>query len=383
MASMSCCRPLLLALLLAVSGASCAGEQGRGLVLLPGEGPLPAGVTERDPRLFYHDFGHVPDGDTVVRVFQLRNEDPVDVAITRVVPGCGCTVASLRARLSDGSVVPGEPISSKAEKLLVIPPLALAEVEVKIATRDMATKNTDKLITIGLTTDSPNGYFLNLEVHIFVEKPFHVVPAALALGRVPVNGGGEAGVEIVPAPGFTQVISEILALPAGVRAELAREERQGIPVWTLRAVLDPPLALGPRQETLRLATESAPGVPGREIEVQLTAQIVPDLSAEPERLVFAADRALSRSASTEVFSLLAGHRLRVTALEVPEEHRAQLEASVEPLEPDDGGASLRWKVELRTKLPLGAEPLLTGKLVLHLDDPQHPSFELPYAVHVK
>jgi len=365
--------------------ASCGGSgaQGGGLVLLPSEDPLPAGVTERDPRLFFHDFGHVADGDTVAHVFRLRNDDPVDVAITRVVPGCGCTVASLRAQLADGTTVRGQPITSKEEKLLVVPPGALAEIELKIATRDMATKNIDKLITVGVTTDSPNGYFLNLELHIYVEKPFHVVPAALQLGSVPQSGGGEGRVEIVPAPGFTHAITELLPLPAGVHGELTSEERLGVRIWTLKAGFDAPLALGRRQEKLRLATESAPGVPGRELEIELSGQIVLDLHAMPERLVFAAEREISRAAAAELSSLLAGHRLRVSAVEVPEVHRAALEARFEPLEPDDGGASARWKIELATKLPLPQEPLLAGKLVVRLDDPQHPLFELPYAVHVK
>ena len=90
----------------------CGGEQapastGRGLVLLPDETPLARGVEARDPRPNFHDFGRVPDGDTVTHVFRMPNEDPRDVSVTAVDPGCGCTVASLRAE-TRLSVAPGE-----------------------------------------------------------------------------------------------------------------------------------------------------------------------------------------------------------------------------------------------------------------------------------
>jgi hypothetical protein len=223
----------------------------------------------------------VDDGETVVHVFRLRNTDPVPVAITSVVPGCGCTVAQLRTILADGSIVKGEPITSKAPKLLSIAPGDLAEIEVKIVTRDMVTKNIDKLLTLRVLCDSPNGYFLTFELHILVQQPFAIVPGTLALGLIPENGGGEGKVEIVPAAHFRYELGELGPLPAGVHADLLKELRNGLPVWTLRAGLDAPLARGPRNETLHIATLEAEGVPGRGLDVPLTAQVVGDLTADP------------------------------------------------------------------------------------------------------
>ncbi len=376
----------LLAAFLAGCGSGAEGAHkgdGGGLLVLPYEGPLARGVETLDPRLNFHDFGRVPDGDTVTRVFRLRNADPRDVSILRVDPGCGCTVAALRAVRADGTLELGVPIVSKAEKLLTVAPGELVELEVRVSTRDLTVKNNDKLITLRVVTDSPNGYFLTFEVHIFDEQPFAVVPGTLACGNVPENGGGEAKVDIVPAGHFNYRLKELLPPPQGVLAELTLEFRNGMPVWTLRANLPPPLTLGPRMEKLRIATEESEGVPGREVEVPLTAIVVADLACEPERLVFAAPRTEAQTASVEFYSRLAGQRLRVTGVEVPEAQREVLAARVEPLEPDDSGSSLRWRVTLETKLPLPADPLLSGKLELHLDDPQHPIHALEYVVHLR
>lgn len=375
-------------LLLALAGCGRAAgpgptDGGQGLVLLSYEGPLAPGVEKRDPRLEFHDFGRVPDGDTVVRVFRMRNSDPHPVAIQRVDPGCGCTVADLRVVRADGTIEQGEPIRSKAETLLSVGPGEVAELELRISTREIATKNNHKLITIRVLTDSPARHFLTLEVHIFVVRPFTVVPGTLALGRVPESGGGRAKVEIVQAGHLGYELKEVLPPPAGVFATLTHEIRQGVPLWTLEAGLEAPLARGPRTATLRIATEERPGVPGRELEVPLTASVVGDLASEPERLVFAAPRDLTARGNCELHSLLAGQRLRVTGIELPEAQREHLSARFEPVDPDDGGTSLQWRIVLETHPPLPATEMLAGKMLVRLDDPQHPSHELEYVVHLR
>jgi hypothetical protein len=379
--------PLSLVLCLALlpwPGACAPAEPaGGGLVILPHEGPLAPGVESRDSRLNFHDFGRVPDGDVVRRVFQLRNDDPAPVTIERVVPGCGCTVGSLRRVAADGSRVPGEPISSKSKKLLVIPPGGLGELELEIDTRQLATKNADKLIITNVSTDSKNSFYLTFELHVFVEKPFAVVPGMIQLGKVARSAGGEGRVEIVPDGGFVHEVTEILELPPGVQAELFPEQRAGIDIWVLRAGFVPPLTPGLQSAVLRLATRTEEGQPGRTLEIPLQAQVVEDLAAEPERLVFAAARSESARGEVELFSRLAGQRLRVLGLELTEAQQQLFEATLAPEDLDDAGASARWRVTLATRPPLPAEPLLSGKILIRLDDPQYASFELPYVVHVR
>lgn len=375
--------PALVLVLAACGKTAEPTSDGQGLVIQPYEGPLARGVEKRDPRLFFHDFGRVPNGDTVTRVFELWNTDPRAVAITRVDPGCGCTVASVRALRADGTVEQGLPITSKAPQLLTIGPGERAEVEVRIATRDLQTKNTDKLIAVRILTDSPNAYFLTLELHVLVEQPFYVVPGAIALGRIPENGGGEGKVEIVPAGGFGYLLKEVLPPGEGVHAVLTDEVRNGAPVWTLRAGFTPPLARGPLNASVRIATEESAGVPGREIEVPLTATVVADLDADPERLVFAVPRDAAARGSCELYSRLAGQRLRVLGVELPEAQRDYLSARYEPVEPDDDGTSLRWRITLETVPPLPELPMIAGALRIQLADPQYPSHALEYVLHVR
>ena len=382
--------PRLLALLLALfplwlgsCGETPAVKAGQGLVLLPYDGPLGRGVKERDPRLEFHDFGRVPDGDTVTRVFRMRNDDARPIAIQRVDPGCGCTVPALRAVLPDGSIVQGEPVKSKVPVLLSIPPGAIFELELAIHTRDMVTKNADKLLTVRLATDSPASYFVTLELHILVEKPFAIVPGTLALGLVPESGGKEGKVEIVPAGAFAHTLGELRELPPGVTAELSFEERNFMPLWTLKAALHPPLERGLRTLTLRIATRDETGAEGRDLEVPLTAQVVADLTADPSRIVFKVEGDAPAEGQLELYSLLPGQRLRVIGVELPEEARSWLAAEAVPLEADGSGASERWRIVLRATPPLPPGKALSGRLRLRLDDPQHPEHELDYVVHAR
>lgn len=378
----------VLALACAPEDAAAHAPDGQGLVILPWDGPLAHGVTTRDERPYYHDFGRVRDGQTVSRVFRLRNSDPREVRILRVDPSCGCTGARLSKVTADGTRVEGRPIRSRLESpedsLLAVAPGEVAEIELEIATGTLVTKNADKLVNVRITTDSPNGYYLTLEAHILVEKPFAVVPGTLAFGNVPENGGGRAKVEIVPAGHFTYELGALTSVPAGVHAVLTREVRNAAPIWTLEAELEPPLRRGLVMETLRISTEEAPGVPGNEIEVPLLASVVDDLRCEPERIVFAAPRDASVRSGADFRSLLAGQRLRVTGLELPEAHRRWLAASLTPEEPSSDGSSAAWRIELETLPPLPEEEeILTGELRLTLDDPKHPSRVLPYVVHLR
>jgi hypothetical protein len=379
---------LLVAGLAACGPSAPTGPQAaerHGLVLLPSDAPLAPGVEKRDERLFFHDFGRVRDGEQVAHVFRLRNEDPVDVSITRVVPGCGCTVPSLRAVLPDGTVVAGESPGSKAEKLLTVPPGGLAEIEISVDTSHISNKNVDKLVTIGITTDSPGGYFVNLEVHILVARPIYAVPESLNLGKVPENGGGSGTIELVPAPGFEEEVVGVGELPEGVRAELRRESRIGGEIHVLELHLEPPLPLGQLRRTVVIATEDAQGDPAAGVEIPIVAMVVPDLVSDPARIILTGPSGVPLEGQTRVSSLLAGHRLRVRTVEVLDpSHASWLDARVEPLDPDDDGRSADWQVVLRAEaVPEGVETPLGGDLRLTIDDPQHPTFTVGYAVHVR
>jgi hypothetical protein len=151
-------------------------------------------------------------------------------------------------------------------------------------------------------------------------------------------------------------------------------------VWVVEARLDPPLVRGALRGVLRFATQEPGGANGREFELPYSANVVGDLIADPQRLVF---RGTSPGAegSADLASLLAGQRLRVTGVELPEAHRPYLAASAVALDPDDAGTSPRWRITLTQRAPEPAGEILSGVLSVHLADPQNPSYALPYVVH--
>lgn len=361
--------------------AQAAG--GGGLVILPYEDPLIGPTAEIDPRLYYHDFGRVPEGQKVTRVFRLENTDPGPLTIKRLVPSCGCTLPSIHYVEDDGEVVVGRIRPEGGESVITIPAGVVADLALEIDTSMIKNANVDKLLTATITTDSPNGYYLNVEAHIFVERPFTVVPEVLNLGRLPINAGGQKSVQVVQSKGFSRRVTEILEVPDGIRAELSHDTSLGQSVWILNAVFEPPLELGRRTETLLLATETEAGEPSEPVKVPITAEGVPDLLADPARLVFATERTTATTGAGSLRSLLSGHRYAIQEARLPAEHAELLELSYEAVQPDADGRSAAWSLVLTTKPPLGEGELLAGEVELVLDDPQHPSVRVPYVVHLR
>ena len=382
--------PLGALVLLAASGCDAAPDAthaaaGRGLVFVSTEdstiGPLPGTPAARP---YFHDFGSVPDGVVVEHVFRLRNTDPGPVAIKRIVSSCGCTVPLVRYVDADGRVVEGEPTSSGADELISIPPGALAEIELRVDTGDIRLKNIDKLLMVTVTTDSENGYYIQLETHILVSRPFETVPHGFDFGRVPVNGGAARSVEVVQAGGFDHAITEVLEHPTGVMVELVPADRLGRRVWTVTARIEPPLALGIWRGELRLGTRTVAGEPGRELVIPMTAMGVLDIQCDPARLAFRADPETAGEFLATLSSLLPGHRLRVVGAEVEAEHAELLSLSFEPVEPAAEGRSGNWGLVMRTRPPFpAAEEILRGDARLTLDDLQNPEVVVPYVVHLR
>ena len=388
------CSPLALVLLAGLAacapegsggpaGEQAAGE-GRGLEILPYEDPTIGPVAEKDPRLYYHDFGNVPMGELVSRVFQLRNTDPRPVSIKRLVPSCGCTLPTVSYVRDDGEVVVGNVKPVAGESVITIPPGVVADLTLEIDTRLIKNANVDKLLTATITTDSPNGFYLNLEAHIFVERPFTVVPETLNFGRIPVNGGGEKSVQVVQSPGFHRRVTEVVEQPEGVTAELSLDDSLDRSLWTLTVRVEPPLERGRLNGQIVLATQDELGEPSETIAVPLVADGVPDIQAEPARIVFSAERASSSAGSCVVRSLLQGHVFGIEEARVDVEHEARLEIAYEPVAPDPEGRSGAWKLTLKTVPPLEAgDGLLAGDVVLTLDDPQHPDLRVPFVLHLR
>ena len=367
----------------ALAGSSDSDAGGSGLVFLRDEDAVGPSASEQ-ARPYYHDFGSVMDGERVSHTFRLRNTEPAPVSILRVVPSCGCTVPTLRALLADGEVLPGAPINSGEDVLLEIPPDAILELDFSIDTRDVTTKNVDKLVQVQLTTDAKATYYIGLEAHIYVERPFDVVPPALRLGKIPVNGGGRGSVQIVRAGKFQRNLTEVIDPPEGLRVELFREDVAGHAVWRVQVEVDPPVAPGGRTLPILVGTVSEDGTPGSPLRFPVTWDAVADVQTQPPRLAFPAKRDAEAEAPATVATLLEGHRIRVVDARVSAEHAAFMDVGFSPVEPDSDGRSSRWSLLLKTRPPLPeGQDLLQGQIDIELDDPQNPEMSLPYVVHVR
>ena len=332
-------------------------------------------------RPYYHSFGNVLEGKTIAHAFRIENTSPDPITIEKIVPGCGCTVPTVRYTSETGEQIRGRSKPGRGESIITIPSGVIFEVEVQIDTNDVTQKNADKTSTIVITTDSDKTRYVKLEVHIFVERPFDQVPTGINFGRVPINGGGNGKVDIVQVGTYGLSITGIETLPDSVTAELRMEERQGVKLWTLEATLHPPLELGFWKADVVLATEDGLGEPASPVIVHLQAQRVPDLIAHPTRLVFTAmENEIPGELTIE--SLLSGHRFRIIEATLADAAHADLfDFAYDAIDPISSGASSSWRIRMSSKQPDRVTELVRGELLLRMDDEQHPEFTVRYVVH--
>lgn len=380
--------PAAAAALLA-AGFACApeapppSEAEGGLVILPADAGAPVDP-DLPPRPWFHDFGSVPDGETVSHVFRLKNLETVPVTIERIAPSCGCTVPSVSYVDGQGQLVESLSARSGAEQLITIPPGFEADLEIRIDTRDIRTKNSDKLVLVNLTTDSADHRYFKVEAHIKVESPFLLTPNGIDLESIPRSAGGSGRCEIVQAPGYAHRVEGLAKVPEDVEAALTLEERNGRSFWVLQAGLRPPLELGRQTRYFEITTVDGEGRPYRPIEIGITGFATEDVLAEPARLVAitARDAAGPVSVEARVFSQLAGHRIKLAEARLEGTDTSGLALSFAPEAADSAGRSTAWTVTLTAQAPAG-EDVLQGKVVAVLDEPDRPAIEIPFVVHVR
>ncbi len=359
----------------ATSAGARSGAEPRGLVILPPEHP----VLDPDlpPRDYYHDFGRVATGQVLEHPFFLRNVEDVPITIQRVNPSCGCTVPSLSCTLPSGEVIEGKAIVPGAEDVLVVPPNAVARLSVRIDTNLVKRKNTDQLLGITIQTDNEESFFLQVEVHLFVEQPFNMVPNGIDLKRIPWSVGGTGSMEIAPVTGYSYRIVGLGPLPADVHAELSEREVFGTVVYDLVAGLDPPLERGWAARTLELEIEDGEGQPQPPLEVGLVALVTDELDVDPVRFVLVEKRQASHAVT--VRSLVPGHAFEILDAQFDADDRGLFDVAVQPVGASDGPA-FAWTVTLSLREPYPSEQR-TGTLKLSLAGAEVPELEIPFVFH--
>lgn len=363
---------------------STPAPRGSGLVIQPAPlqeiGP---GVDLADLRLNFHSFGHVPLGEKVSHVFLLKNTDDQPLTVTRMKPACGCTVPSI-SYVADGEPVLGKSFLTRDPEILTIPVGVTAELKITMDTHNVPIKNVDKTVGVMLTSDSPNGYYLHVETHIFVEKPFTQNPSGINFKAAPINGVTEGSTDLILNPGYDLSLSGIASLPEGMEAELIPAPSAPGNIWKLTARLLPPRELGSWQDSLFINQVTPSGEELEPLEVRMTARMVEDLITIPSRIAFGTQQATDGTPgefSVTLKTLLSGHSFGIEELILPEDHRALFEVDFEPIDPDSSGQSGSWKVSMRCKPGVSIEKLTRGTLRLRLFDPQHPETSIEYVVH--
>lgn len=324
------------------------------------------------------DLGRVPYGEVAECTVKLQNQSTRPIKILQVTAGCSCTVPSISYTAANGEVVKGHMFEPDGP-VLELPPKAIADLHLRVDTRIVPARNTPKRVIVVIRTDSPATPFPQLEVHLVVELPWQVVPAVVQLGEVPVNVGAAGSADVVCISQHGEQILGILTAPKEFDCELSQLPNAPGVGWKLSFRWQPPVRLGTVNATVVLLT-SGPGGQGegRPLDVQIAGIGVPDLGTTPTSLVFGGPSGENADvAAVEVFTRVPGQRLLVREARIEGDEKASLSAVVTPLEPDELGRSVRWRVELHCDRSLGAKAF-GGALVLVLDDPTTPELSVPY-----
>ncbi len=362
---------------------------GRGLVAVD-DGTRPADleieVSEHDHdhddapgqvRSYFHDFGAVPQGDVVSHVFRLENTDPVPLTITRMTPSCGCTVPAISYRAADGNVVLGRPTAEP--EILVLPPGAIADLQVRIDTGRIRQINARKLLSVRITTDSAVDPFLTLECSIVTQQSFRTENEKVNVGKIAESVGGRGNGRIIQYGDSGNRIAGLGIVTEGFTASVVEEEATGNAVWRVEVEALPPLAIGPINATVELLTVTPDGEPSRPYSVQVSGLVRPDLELRPERVIlreFQSDGGATMS--SKLISNVPGRRFILLSATVEGKVADRIAVEFAPVEPDSRGKSAHWTIEV-SALPGIEEERFSGAIRLALDDPQIPELTLTYA----
>lgn len=346
------------------------GQDERGFVVLDPQHPA-------HPN--WADVGDLELGEVATATIQLKNVEKTPITIQSVLSGCSCTVPSLACVTESGERIEGDPSSST--EALVVPPGAVVELSLRVDSLLSPARNKEKLVVVRMQTDSDYDPYLTIELRMKIVAAFQSVPPELDLRRIPRNGGGAGTLQIGAIGDSGRGLARILEMPPGFDCALVEDPPMGLtPVWTLRVRVEGPLALGPAEKKIVLAT-TGPGREGegRPYEVKVRWNAVEDVEVAPARMLFLRDGSLGRDvAQTELFARLPGHMLAITSATISGPGTDGLIVQLEPAPPVTDGRASRWRITVDpgAALQLGT---VNGTVVLTTDDPEHPRFEIPIA----
>jgi hypothetical protein len=373
--------PLLVLVLAALLLAACGGGDPAGAAAAGAVDPPGDGLVIRNPgspdRDYFHDFGEVPSGEVLTRVWELENTDPVPVTVRDLTASCSCTVPTLSYVHESGELVRGR---VHEKPVITIPPRTVARLEMRIDTAHVPLKNVDKLAMVVLRCDSLNTPFLRFEAHLVATQLFQATPPLIDLREAPISTGARGTSDLIQGVrGSGHRVLGVASASPGLEAVVEEVAGTAEPLWRVHVVLVPPLAEGLYEGEIVLRTSDSDGAgEGPPFVLPVRAQVVPDVVVRPPVLAFRGfGEAGGPRAEGELMALAPGRRVRVvdTLLQGPGE--AGIRVRYEPLAADAEGRSQRWRLVLEADE--GLEPaVFSGRLQITLADPAAPPVEVGF-----
>ncbi len=342
----------------------------------------PGGLVILDPRNpardYSIDLGQMQYGEVRESVVRMKNAEGRAIAINQVSAGCSCTTPRLAYADDKGVRVQGPMIWG--EQPFMLPKDAILEVTLRVESKVVPSPNSAKLVIVRIQTDSAVDPFKTLEVHMFVEMPFWVIPKIINLGQVPIGGIAQGKTQITQALGTGQLITGVLSKPDNMDVALETPEQLGSMVWRLNVRWFPPIERGTQLRSIVLGTTGADGKgEGTPLEVQVQAIGVEDMIAEP--MLFSVPPQLepnSGAGAVKLRSLVAGNRVFVSAVRVEGPQAESFRASATAIAADAAGRSENWMVQLTCVQSPKFTGDFAGNVIVQLDDPVHPEVRIPY-----
>jgi hypothetical protein len=361
-------RLLALTIALAAGCADPISDAGAGL------GLVPFGEVSDPTRPWYHDFGEVAPGTPLEHTFEFENASALEVSVLRMASSCSCTVPRLEARLQSGELVSGDPYAP--DRLLALPPGAVGRITLRVDPASVRQANRDKLVTVRLTTDSPDTPYISLEAHLVVREHFQVAPPVADLGQVATGAGTTFEVTMTRFAETGHTIGRVLGAPPGLVASVGPHPTGEGRSWILTLRLDPGLEPGAITGSVQVETIEPDGSSGPPIEVPLGGLIVPDVGFTPHLL---APRPIDGGIAHEVrlHCRIPGRALMVESVRLLGPLSAAAEVTATPVEPDPLGRSDEWIIRLSGPAELAARDWASDLVEVLIDDPDHPRIEIP------
>jgi hypothetical protein len=324
---------------------------------------------------FEIDMGHLPYGEVARHTVHMRNASDRPLVVRSVRPGCSCTTPVL-AYVDPAS---GKEVRANARgrgDLITIPPGLPFEMQLAVDSTVAPAKNQHKIVVVRMTTDSEVEPYLTFNLRVFIESHFQPSPAVLDLREVSVHGGGAGTLTLASDGNEGRRVLEVQSSPRDLLIGLSERSEGAANLWDLRVQVLPPVAVGPQDWTVELATSGPNGEgEGPPLRVSVRAEGVPDISVEPAIVLLDATPVGQPAANqARLITRLAGQRLLVRSARIEGDLAGVFEVEATPQRPDDDGRSPLWTLRLIARAEQGATPA-SGRLIVELDDPEQPAVE--------